>query len=61
MTHKPRNSAKNADIERILKCRMHGNKCRGCDLSKECKKFRRFVKANSYYPGTPDTHTAAKI
>ncbi len=45
-----------ADIERILKCRMNG-KCKGCDLSGECNKFRKFVKDNSQYR-LPDTHTA---
>jgi len=44
------------DIERILKCRMNG-KCRNCELSKECKKFKKFVKDNSQYR-LPDTHTA---
>jgi hypothetical protein len=45
-----------SDIERILKCRMNG-KCKGCDLSKECKRFRKFLKDNSWY-SSPDTHTA---
>jgi hypothetical protein len=48
--------SKQADIERILKCRMNG-KCKDCDLSKECKKFRKFLKDNSQYK-MPDTHTA---
>jgi len=47
-----------SDLERILKCRMNGNKCKGCDLSKECKKFRKFVKDNSHYSSTPATHMA---
>lgn len=47
---------KQPDIERILKCRMNGH-CKGCELSKECKKFRKFVKDNSQYR-LPDTHTA---
>jgi hypothetical protein len=45
-----------ADIERILKCRINGH-CKGCELSKECKKFRKFVKDNSQYR-PPETHTA---
>jgi len=44
------------NIEHILKCRMNGH-CKGRDLSKECKKFHKFVKANSQYR-EPDTHTA---
>jgi hypothetical protein len=47
----------NAEIERILKCRMNG-KCKGCDLSRECKKFRKYIKENSQYSNTPVTHTA---
>ena len=46
----------NAALERILKCRVNG-KCKGCDLSVVCKKFRKFVKDNSQYR-PPDTHTA---
>jgi hypothetical protein len=42
-----------SDVERILKCRMNG-KCKGCDLSKECKKFR---KDNSTYH-LATTHTS---
>ena len=45
-----------ADIERILKCRMNGH-CKGCDLSVECKKFKKFIKDNSHY-SAPDTHTS---
>jgi hypothetical protein len=45
-----------ADIERILKCRMNGH-YKDCDLSVECKKFRKFLKNNSWY-SKPDTHTA---
>lgn len=48
--------SKQSDIERILKCRMNGH-CKGCELSKECKKFRKFLKANSDYR-LPETHTA---
>jgi len=48
--------SKQSDIERILKCRVNGH-CSGCDISKECKRFRKFVKANSQYR-PPDTHTA---
>jgi len=48
-----------ADIERILKCRVNGKaSCEKCDLSVECEKFKKFVRANSHYARTPDTHTA---
>lgn len=45
-----------SDIERILKCHVNGH-CKGCDLSKECKKFKKFVKDNSQYR-PPVTHTS---
>ena len=46
----------NSNLEKILQCRVNG-KCKSCDISKECKKFRKFVKENSQYR-LPDTHTA---
>jgi len=50
----------NSGIEKILQCYMHMNgraSCTRCNLSKECKKFKKFLKDNSWY-GSPDTHTA---
>lgn len=52
---------KQSDIERILKCRDNGH-CKGCELSKECKRFRKFVKANSdYRVSEAYTHMARMI
>jgi len=47
----------NSDIERIIKCRVNG-KCKGCDIYKECRKFRKFVKEESTYHIAPTTHTS---
>ena len=50
------------DMEKILQCYIHVNSrasCKGCDLSKECKKFKKFMKENSEYPIVPVTHTSA--
>ena len=46
-----------SDIERIIKCRVNG-KCKGCDLSRECTKFRKFIKEESAYHLIPTTHTS---
>jgi hypothetical protein len=49
------------DNEKILQCYMNTNgrsSCKGCNLSEECKKFKKFMKANSQYTRNPMTHTA---
>jgi len=49
------------DMEKILQCYIHMNgkaSCKGCDLSEECKKFRKFMKKNSEHPIVPTTHTS---
>ena len=54
-----RSKKADSDIERILKCHVNG-KCKGYDLTKECKKFRKFVKDNSQYRPLA-THTASMM
>jgi hypothetical protein len=55
---KARGIESNSSTEKILQCYMNGRaSCKGCDLSEECKKFRKFVKDNSQYR-PPETHTA---
>lgn len=55
-----RSNKADSDIERILKCRMNG-KCKGCDLSEECKKFKKYMKKKSQYPIIPVTHTSVMM
>jgi hypothetical protein len=50
-----------SSTEKILQCYIHKNgnaSCEGCDLSEECKKFKKYMKKKAKHPIVPSTHTA---
>ena len=49
----------NIYMEKILKCYINGkSSCEECNLSEECKKFKKYMKTNAKYTMTPITHTS---